>query len=243
MPWDPPFSEAELRSAVARALTWAEALRLLGYDNKGMNYRTIQRWVNNWGITTDHFNASEARRRANRARALPLRDALVESSTYPRGKLKERLLAAGLKQRACEMCGQSEVWNGKLMSLVLDHVNGISNDHRLENLRIVCPNCNATLDTHCGRNVPRQRVCPSCGECFAPRHIRHRYCSMRCVGAANSEKLRGIPQPERRKVERPAYEQLKAELEATSFSAVGRKYGVSDNAVRKWLRAYERGEK
>jgi transposase-like protein len=43
-----------------------------------------------------------------------------------------------------------------------------------------------------------------------------------------------------RRVERPPYEQLIAELQASSFLAVGRKYGVSDNAIRKWLRAYER---
>lgn len=50
------------------------------------------------------------------------------------------------------MCGQGEEWNGKKMSLILDHINGVHNDNRLENLRIVCPNCNATLDTHCGKN-------------------------------------------------------------------------------------------
>ncbi len=46
----------------------------------------------------------------------------------------------------------------------------------------------------------------------------------------------------RRQVERPPYEQLRAEVEALGWSGVGRKYGVSDNAVRKWMRAYERGE-
>ena len=40
------------------------------------------------------------------------------------------------------------------MALILDHINGIGNDHRLENLRIVCPNCAGTLDTHCGRKPP-----------------------------------------------------------------------------------------
>jgi len=54
-----------------------------------------------------------------------------------------------LKNKVCELCGQDENWNGKKMSLILDHINGINNDNRLENLRIVCPNCNATLDTHC----------------------------------------------------------------------------------------------
>jgi transposase-like protein len=46
--------------------------------------------------------------------------------------------------------------------------------------------------------------------------------------------------PALRRSERPPYEQLRAELAASSFLAVGRKYGVSDNAIRKWLRAYER---
>jgi transposase-like protein len=57
----------------------------------------------------------------------------------------------------------------------------------------------------------------------------------------NRERLRGIPHPEGRKVERPSYEQLLADVAAMSMCAVGRKYGVSDNAVRKWLRWYEAG--
>ena len=48
-----------------------------------------------------------------------------------------------------------------------------------------------------------------------------------------------MPAPERRKVERPSYEQLMADVASMSFVAIGRKYGVSDNAVRKWIRWYE----
>jgi transposase-like protein len=62
------------------------------------------------------------------------------------------------------------------------------------------------------------------------------------VGAANGERLRGVPQPGSRKVERPSYEQLIQDVESMSFLAVGRKYGVSDNAVRKWIRWYERAK-
>lgn len=57
-------------------------------------------------------------------------------------------------------------------------------------------------------------------------------------GPARSD--RGVPCPEMRKVERPPYDKLLEEIEATSYLAVGRKYGVSDNAVRKWVRFYER---
>lgn len=240
MPRRIPFSEADARAAVANSTCWSDALRLLGYLPKGSNYRTLQRWVRYWGISTSHFDPHVGRRRAGRSRETPLAQLLVVGSTYPRGHLKKRLLAAGLKEPRCELCGQGELWNGQPMSLVLDHVNGVSNDNRLENLRIICPNCDATLDTHCGRSLPRERVCPGCKRSFAPVHIRHRYCSQACWGTIAARLRSGLPHPETRKVERPSYEQLKADVASMSFLAVGRKYGVSDNAVRKWLRWYER---
>ena len=236
----PPFSEADARAAIAQSSSWSGALRLLGYEAKGANYRTLQRWARDWGIATSHFDPNLGRRRAMQERAISLDRILVENSTYSRWQLKRRLLAAGLKQPVCELCGQGESWRGRQMSLVLDHINGVSNDHRLENLRIVCPNCAATLDTHCGRNLPRHRICPSCEQPFAPAHIRHRYCSQKCWGTVAAGLYRGTEHPETRKVDRPSYEQLQTDLRSMSFVAVGRRYGVSDNAVRKWLRWYER---
>jgi hypothetical protein len=132
------------------------------------------------------------------------------------------------------------------MALILDHINGIPDDNRLANLRIVCPNCAATLVTHCGRKnqtplIPR--TCLHCGTEFFPKYRTHRYCSRDC-GARwvrnGHHPDAGIPRPERRKVPRPPYEQLLREIEDTSYLAVARKYGVSDNAVRKWVRFYER---
>lgn len=169
----------------------------------------------------------------------PLNEVLVEDSSYPRASLKRRLYSEGIKERRCELCGQGEEWNGARMSLILDHTNGVANDNRLENLQIVCPNCAATLSTHCGRNKPlRARTpCEWCGEVFTPETPTQRYCSRACGIHAPSSRA---PHPERRKVERPPYDVLLAELAASNFCAVGRKYGVSDNAVRKWLRWYER---
>jgi hypothetical protein len=236
----PPFTEEAARAAISQSVCWSDALRKLGYTSRGANYQTLQWWTKRWGIATDHFDPNIGRFRAGRARRLPLKEVLVQGSAYPRGHLKRRLFAAGLKQAICEMCGQGESWNGRPMSLVLDHINGISNDHRLENLRIVCPNCAATLDTHCGRNLPRERSCAGCGQGFAPKTIQHRYCSETCWGLVAAERYRGIPHPETRKVERPSYEQLQVDVAAMSMLAVGRKYGVSGNAVRNWLRWYER---
>jgi hypothetical protein len=239
MPWKPPFPETDARAAIARSVCWADALRALGYPAKGANFRTLSKWARRWNISTDHFDPHVGRRRASRAREIALHEVLVEGSTYNRYNLKRRLLASGLLAPQCELCGQGELWRGRRMSLVLDHINGVSNDNRLENFRMVCPNCAATLDTHCGRNLPRERVCPGCRETFAPRTIHHRYCSQKCWGAVHATSLRGVALPATRKVERPSYEQLTADLRAMSFVAVGRKYGVSDNAIRKWIRWYE----
>jgi HNH endonuclease len=164
----------------------------------------------------------------------------VENSRYHRGHLKRRLYAEGLKERRCELCGQGEEWRGRRMALILDHINGVADDHRLENLRIVCPNCAATLETHCGRRnrLPEEeRECLRCGETFVSRSRDQKYCSRAC---GTRYERRGLVRPGARRVLRPPYAQLLAEIAATSWSAVGRKYGVSDNAVRKWVRAYER---
>ena len=61
------------------------------------------------------------------------------------------------------LCGQDENWKGVKISLILDHINGIYNDNRIENLRIVCPNCNAGLDTFAGRNNKKVKNQCSCG--------------------------------------------------------------------------------
>jgi hypothetical protein len=235
----PPFSEADLRTAIEQSICWADALRFLGYTVKGANYRTLQRRARQWDISTDHFDPHAGRRRAGLSRQIPLEQVMVQGSTYARGKLKKRLLRLGLKQPICELCGQGEIWKGRRISLVLDHINGVSNDHRLENLRMVCPNCAATLDTHCGRNIPRERVCPGCGQRFAPKHVQNRYCSLGCWGTVARQLYQGRPHPDARKVPRPSYEQLMADVASMSMLAVGRKYGVSDNAVRKWIRWYE----
>jgi len=207
----------------------------------GNNSLTMKKYAAEWGIDTSHFDPAAVRRDAL-ARSWktprPLAEVMVAESTYSRGHLKRRLFDEGLKQRACEICGQDENWRGSRMALILDHINGVRNDHRLENLRIICPNCAATLDTHCGRkNRVAARACLHCGEEFMPRRPAQRYCSSACGSRWDR---RGRPIPGARRVARPPYEQLMAEIEATSYSAVGRKYGVSDNAIRKWVRAFER---
>lgn len=229
----PAYSREQAEAAVSDSRSFSEALRKLGRRAAGGNHRTLRRHLAEWGISTAHFDPNAGRRRGSERRVTPLSEILVEGSSFSRGHLKERLYAAGLKTPRCELCGQGPEWRGRRMALVLDHVNGVPDDNRIENLRIVCPNCAATLDTHCGRNTSfrEARPCAGCGARFLPGTRSQRFCSRRCAARR--------PRPEQRKVARPDLRRLEEEVAEFGFRRIGRRYGVSDNAVRKWLRQAE----
>jgi hypothetical protein len=231
----PRYSETEAREAIAASLTWTEALRRLGRCPTGGASSVLKRWAAVWEIPVDHFDANAARSRGAGRRRRDLTEILVPGSTVSRAQLKRRLYDAGLKSPRCEICGQGEQWRGRRLSLVLDHVNGVRDDNRLENLRILCPNCNATLDTHCGKasRVAREPIpCARCGELFEPKRARQRYCSAYCGsrhGMGGRSRTASAP-PD---VE---IETLLEDVHRLGYVRTGAKYGVSDNAVRKWLR-------
>lgn len=202
----------DLEKAVAESKNRTQVLRRLGLCITGGNNATIRGWIAKLGIDTSHFETqSEIAHRTIKKDPVPLAQVLVEKSTYSRSHLKRRLLKEGLIREECYLCGQGPAWMGKKMPLILDHINGTRDDSRLENLRMVCPNCNATLDTFCGRKA------------WKP-----------------DGRLGGKALPKQRKVARPPYKQLATETTELGFCATGRKYGVSDNAVRKWMHCYER---
>ena len=216
-------------------MSFAEVLRHLGLRPAGGNWKTLQRHIGRWEISTDHFDPYASSR--GQREQIPLDSILVAGSTYSRAHLKQRLFDEGLKRPICELCGQDEQRRGGLMALILDHVNGVGDDNRLENLRIACPNCAATFDTHCGRkNRLEDRTCDRCGATFRPRYRPQRHCSREC-GMRWDRRGRSLPGA--RRADRPAYDQLLAELAVSSWEAVGRRYGVTGNAIRKWVRGYE----
>jgi hypothetical protein len=236
----PRYSEDEARAAIAASLSWTDALRRLGMCHSGGAHLILKKYAALWGIATDHFDPYASVRGSGLRKRRPLDEILVEHSTFSRVSLKKRLYEAGLKQPVCELCGQGELWRGRPMGMILDHINGVSNDHQLETLQIVCPNCAATLDTHCARSrrlVRPERQCLRCGASFRPKDRRQRYCSRECGTRWDRS---GIPRPGARRVERPPYAQLIRETRAIGFEATGRRYGVTGNAIRKWMRTYER---
>ena len=192
----PSYTGAQAREAIAASRSYAEASRRLGRCWTGGASNALRKWAAIWDIPTDHFDPYRSSRGLQRRTARPLDEVLVVDSVYNRGRLKERLYESGLKHRRCELCGQGERWRGQPMSLILDHVNGIATDNRLENLRIVCPNCAATLDTHCGRKLRLEpRDCLLCGRSFVPSTSKQRYCSRTCgQRRTKTADVRGAPQ-------------------------------------------------
>ena len=156
---------------------------------------------------------------------IPLKDILVENSSYQSTKLKKRLVDEGIKKDCCEICGQGNTWNNKLLVLQLDHINGIHTDNRLENLRIVCPNCHTQTDTFCTRKLKQHNYCKDCGKEIAPK-------STWCPECALKHNRTHKVSPS----DKPSKGELLQLIKEKPFTEIGRMYGVTDNAIRKWCR-------
>jgi len=164
-------------------------------------------------------------------KAKPLVEIMIKNSTYSRNHLKERLLKEGILENKCIICGLEPIWQNKKLVMVLDHINGVPDDHRKENLRLLCPNCNSQIDTFAGKRNKKKYNCTICGN----KTTRNRkYCND-CFSVIDFE-YKHAPRLSCRKVKnRPPKEQLLQEIKKLGYCGTGRKYGVSDNAIRKWV--------
>jgi len=141
------FDTDKIKEFVRDSHSFADVFRKMNKVVSGKSYTSLKRFIEKNNIDYSHFDPWKENRYKHVER--PITHWLLVGTNISSRHLKDKLYKASLKERKCELCGQCEEWMGKKMSLILDHINGINNDNRLENLRIVCPNCNATLDTHC----------------------------------------------------------------------------------------------
>lgn len=144
------FYDIELVSkACISSNSIAGVCRLLNKSKSGDSYKVIKKFIKDNNISISHFNPWKHNGKNLNNKSKSISEWLTTESIITSSNLKKKLYKESLKERICEMCGQTEVWKGNKISLILDHINGVSNDNRIENLRILCPNCNATLETHC----------------------------------------------------------------------------------------------
>lgn len=226
------YNKESFSEIVLNSNNLSDVAKNLGLKPFCGNRNTIKKYIKLYDIDISHFKIDYKKRTFTK---ISLDLIMVSGSTYDTTKLKYRLYDEGLKERICEKCGQDENWNGDKMSLILDHINGINDDHRLINLRIVCPNCNATLPTHSGRNTNKSKYVKAINN-----NIVKNYCSCGKTIDKKAKKCNNCDSYKQRKVKRPSYNQLIKEIEDLGYSGTGRKYGVSDNAIRKWKKYYEK---
>ena len=143
------YTKKELLNAVNSSTSYTQVLKKLGYKLSGGNvWRRIKEEVNTLKLDTSHFNSGR-----DKLKIFTLDEILVENSTYTNiYYLKIRLVSEKILEYRCDKCGNGGEWNNKILMLQLDHINGIRNDHRKENLRFLCPNCHSQTETFSGRN-------------------------------------------------------------------------------------------
>ena len=152
------WTDEELCNAVTDERSVAGVLRRLGLVPAGGNYEQVRRRIRVLGLDISHFTgAAWSRGRTLPARIADLREVLVVDRLVSSHDLKWRLIRAGLKPTACELCGWAQRAPDGRIPIELDHINGDRTDNRLENLRILCPNCHALQPTHRGLDTRRRR--------------------------------------------------------------------------------------
>lgn len=148
------WSEDQLRVAVTESVSVAQVIRKLGLAVAGGSYGTVVHHVAVLGLDISHFTG-QAWVGTRTSSAAPngkytLETIFCEGSTFPTSKLLQVILREGYRERRCESCG-NDAWLGLPIAIEVDHANGVRDDHRLDNLRLLCPNCHAQTPTWRGR--------------------------------------------------------------------------------------------
>jgi hypothetical protein len=218
-------SEEEFLDLVQSTTSIAQMLTRLGRARVGSNYTLIREAITSLEVSTTHWTRSASRPAPPTLDQILVKDSPFQLSTSQ----KRKVLATGQLGQVCVKCGVGGWWQNEPLVLRLDHINGDSRDNRIENLRLLCPNCDSQTPTFCGRNKKpgKPKIVWSCLGCGVDISKGSVWC--RSCGATMGNRSRSHS-------DWPEDATLVEEVRQSSFEAVGRKYGVSGNAVRKRLR-------
>jgi len=218
--WEIPKDEFE--RIVKKSSSYKEVLVTLGFAIKsGGNYKTLKARINKDGTDVSHIEENKKSFRGV-AKEIPLHEVFVKNPDNF-VNIKKKILKLNLIENKCSKCGLENEWQDEPIVLQLDHINGDHDDNRLENLRILCPNCHSQTKTYGGKNVRENnpdRIC----KCGAPKSNRSNSC-LKCVEKPT-------------KIEWPPDEELIERASSQSMLSLSRELGVSDNAIRKRLKKF-----
>ena len=149
------WTDAQFIAAVEAHTNFTDVIRALGLRPAGGNHRTMKRHAVRLGVDLSHFSGE---RRVRGLRLAHDRARLDPAAIFQRdsrvAKASVRRYAIGrLVPFACATCGNTGEWRGLPLTLQLHHVNGVYDDHRLENLRWLCPNCHSQTESFAGKGT------------------------------------------------------------------------------------------
>lgn len=159
------FSKEQLLETITNSHSAAEACRKLGLADKSGSTTRLRKYLNHLNIDFSHWTGqlwSKGKtiltdERVSKKRKIE--EMFVENSEVSRSYIRNLILKNNLLEYKCKLCNILPFWNNQELVFHLDHINGIRNDHRLENLRWLCPNCHSQTDTYCGkRNTGKTKV-------------------------------------------------------------------------------------
>lgn len=226
--WFVPLEE--LKVVVAQNNTLSGVLRHFGFVTEGAYHGILKTRVLKEGIDISHIALGRGHNkgRPGKVKKLPREDALkqifVENSSKTRTVVKSYLKRYSLLEYKCE-CGNNGEWHGQPLSLQIDHINGIPNDHRLENLRWICPNCHSQTHNYAGKALANP-------DSAAAQHKER----MRVMGP-NWRKIIG---EQLRKHDRPPKEKIQELVWEMPLVQIAKKLGVpAHQTIHKWCKEYE----
>lgn len=220
------MTEEKLKKAVRNSNSIAESLRTMQMSVTTGNYKTFHKLIKKFNIDTIHFlgqsHLKNKPRTTNKNRDLEL--VLIQNSDYSSiATLKNRLIKAKILEYKCSDCNLVD-WNSKPISLQLDHINGISNDHRIENLRLLCPNCHSQTNTFAGRNARKPEIIIG--------KPKYDYCKCGNEKRKESNMCRKCLAKTKEKIIWPSNIELQIMVDDNGYSASARILKVSPTSVR-----------
>jgi 5-methylcytosine-specific restriction endonuclease McrA len=140
-----PFSGTELLNAVEASQSMAEVVRRLGLNKSSTTYATLKKDF------AHHNIQPQFKKRSRNTIPYTFEEMFCENSTCDRSTLRNRIIKEEIFKYECSECGIID-WNTKPLTMQLDHIDGNPHNHKLDNLRMICPNCHGQTETWCGKN-------------------------------------------------------------------------------------------
>ncbi len=218
-----------LPTIVAQNATFSGMLRQLGLTMSPGNWYQLKGKIKERGLDTSHV-LGKAHGTSISPKKRSLASLLRKESRIGSSALRKKLLQANVLENKCNVCGLGPIWNDQPLTLQLDHKNGDPFDNRLENLRIICPNCHTQTATFTGKNISRRYRAPGCAALCRTCGSSVSRGFNRCSSCFGKEK--------EKRTAWPSAQVVKQQVLRTSYLEVAQQLGVSDNAVRKFLRRH-----